>query len=311
MRYTNGMRAFSVVGLLGACVVLGVSLFVQLAHASAPVTPVVAMTVESPENVARGDAFLVTASVGSPMLKMTFEWMGKQHVVPTVTTSSLGGRAYARMLLPVPMDAEGASQTLVIKAGGMKPVTRQVAIITKDRPVQKLTVDKKFTSPPVAEKARIAEDRRKVAEVVARYTPKQDWTLPLLRPVAGDISGQFGLRREYNGVTKSIHRGLDMRSPAGTPVPAIADGEVVLADGLYYSGNAVYIDHGLGVVTSYMHMSELMVEHGQKVKRGDIIGKVGSTGQSTGPHLHLGLMVLGTAVDPVPFMEAAAPQKAQ
>lgn len=307
MRYVQGMRMFSVAALLGGCVALGLTLLVQWAHA-APVTPVVNLVVESPDSVARGDGFLVTASVGTPMRSMTFSWMGKQHVVPAVMTSAAGGRAYARMLLPVPLDAEGANHMLTVTAGGMEPVRKQVTLVDKARPVQKLTVDKKFTSPPAHEKARIAEDRRRVAAAVSRYTPTQEWSLPLLRPVEGSISSQFGLRRVYNGATKSTHRGLDMRSPMGTPVPAVADGEVVLADGLYYSGNAVYIDHGLGVVTSYMHMSELLVQPGQKVKRGEIIGKVGSTGQSTGPHLHLGLMILATAVDPVPFMQAAPTQ---
>lgn len=300
MRYNR--RLFSAAGLC-ACTVLVLTLLAGGAVA-APAAPL-ELTVESPASVARGDAFLVTASVPNATAKMTFKWMGKQHVVPTVLVkNATAGRAYARMLLPVPMDAAGNSQPLVVTAGENTART-QIALVDKARPVQTLTVDKKFTSPPAHEKARIAEDRRRVAEAVSRYTPMQEWSLPLLRPVAGSISSQFGLRRVYNGATKSTHRGLDMRSPMGTPVPAVADGEVVLADGLYYSGNAVYIDHGLGVVTSYMHMSELLVQAGQKVKRGEIIGKVGSTGQSTGPHLHLGLMVLATAVDPVPFLQPA------
>lgn len=268
------------------------------------------VSIESPTRVARGDAFEVTASVDSsaPLSSLSFVWMGKSVKVPTYGTNAAnaanaaGNRAYATLLLPVPVDAKEDELLLQVKAGGSASAQQRVSLYNKERPVQKLTVDKKFTSPPAHEKERIAADRRRVAEAVSRFTPQRQWTLPLLRPVEGSISSQFGLRRVYNGATKSIHRGLDMRSPMGTPILAVADGEVVLADLLYYSGNAVYIDHGLGLVTSYMHMSELLVQPGQKVQRGEVIGKVGSTGQSTGPHLHLGLMVLGTAVDSVPFM---------
>lgn len=302
MKYAKGMWYASVVGLFGACLVLGLALFVPSAHS---VTPKVELKVESPNRVARGDAFTVTASVDSPMTKMTFTWMGKTLVVPTYSTSAAGGRAYATLLLPVPVDAKESSLTLSVKAGGLKAVQTEVTLFDTKRPVQKLTVDKKFTSPPARELERIAEDRRRVGEAVSRFTPEKSWNMPLLRPVEGSVTSQFGLKRVYNGIPKSVHRGLDMRSPTGTPVLAVADGEVVLADALYYSGNAVYIDHGLGVVTSYMHMSQLLVQPGQKVQRGESIGKVGSTGQSTGPHLHLGLMVLGTAVDPVPFLQPA------
>lgn len=303
MKYATLAWYASVTGLLGACLVLGAVLFAKPAFC---ITQNVSLKVDSPSRVARGDAFEVSASVDSPMAQMSFTWMGKNSVVPAQTTSAMGGRTYATMLLPVPVDAKENELTLIVKAGGLKPVSVTISLYDKNRPVQKLKVDKKYTSPPASEKERIAEDRRRVAEAVARFTPQKSWTLPLLRPVEGSISSQFGLKRVYNGLTKSIHRGLDLRSPMGAPVLAVADGEVALADALYYAGNAVYIDHGLGLVTSYMHMSELLVQPGQKVRRGDTIGKVGSTGQSTGPHLHLGLMVLGTAVDSVPFLPAAA-----
>lgn len=296
-------------GLLGLTLVLGMSLFAAPALC-APQTE--ALKVDSPSRVARGDAFEVSASVDSPVTHINFVWLGKSWSVPAHTTNTANaadGRAFANMLLPVPVDAKENELILTVKAGALQPARVTVSLYNKNRPVQKLQVDKKFTSPPASETARIAEDRRRVGEAVSRYTPQKLWTLPLVRPVQGSISSQFGLKRVYNGMTKSIHRGLDMRSPMGTPVLAVADGEVVLADALYYSGNAVYIDHGLGLVTSYMHMSELNVQPGQKVQGGDIIGKVGSTGQSTGPHLHLGLMVLGTAVDSIPFLPAAAAPK--
>jgi len=124
------------------------------------------------------------------------------------------------------------------------------------------------------------------------------------RPVPGEISSAFGLRRVFNGQPRSQHKGLDLRGSAGTSVLAAADGTVALVEELYFSGNVVYVDHGLGLFSMYAHLSAFDVRPGQRVSRGQVLGRVGSTGRSTGPHLHLGCYVLGTAVDPVPLMEA-------
>lgn len=263
----------------------------------------------SPDRVARGDGFMASATANSPVKALTFVWRGKSYAVPTSPVANVqGGAVQASLFLPMPLDVKETSLRLTVKSGlagadAPKPAQVQVAVYDKKRPVQKLTVDKKYTSPPAHEMERIKADRERVAKVVALYSPTLwDSPHPFLRPVPGIVTSAFGLKRVYNGIPKSVHRGLDMRGAMGTPVRAAGDGQVALADGLYYSGNAIYIDHGLGVVTSYMHMSKLEVQPGQMVKRGDIIGRVGSTGQSTGPHLHLGLMLQGTAVDPVPFL---------
>ncbi|MDR2695609.1 MAG: M23 family metallopeptidase [Deltaproteobacteria bacterium] len=124
------------------------------------------------------------------------------------------------------------------------------------------------------------------------------------RPVPGEISSAFGLRRIFNGQPRSQHKGLDLRGAAGTPVLAMADGTVALAEELYFSGNVVYLDHGLGLFSMYAHLSAIDVRPGQQVSAGQALGKVGSTGRVTGPHLHLGCYALGMAVDPTPLMEA-------
>jgi murein DD-endopeptidase MepM/ murein hydrolase activator NlpD len=125
-------------------------------------------------------------------------------------------------------------------------------------------------------------------------------------PLAGDFrhSSPFGSRRTYgNDPTLSAHAGEDYSAPAGTPVYAPAAGKVVLAEQLFVRGNAVVIDHGHGVFTGYWHLSELAVKAGEQVATGDLLGKVGSTGLSTGAHLHWELRVGGMAVDPLQWME--------
>ena len=103
----------------------------------------------------------------------------------------------------------------------------------------------------------------------------------------------------FNGELRSYHRGVDLRGAEGTPIKAMADGKVVIAQNMYFAGNTVYLDHGQGVISSYAHMSRLDVKPGEMVKAGQQIGLVGATGRVTGPHLHLGLNILGVAVDPL------------
>lgn len=255
---------------------------------------------DAPQRVARGDAFLVTAVSNAPATKMVFFWRDKSWTVPALLEN---GRYVSHILLAVPVDGElPDALPLVVRAEQGTETRRTIAFYSKDRPVQQLTVEKKYVNPPAHEQQRIAEDRRKVQATLAKFTPERCWSLPLLRPVPGEISSLYGLKRIFNGQPRSVHKGLDLRGAQGDPILAAADGTVALADDLYFSGNAVYVDHGLGVFTAYLHMSEMLVSPGQKVQRGQVLGRVGATGRVTGPHLHLSLLVQGTSVDPEPLL---------
>ena len=120
-----------------------------------------------------------------------------------------------------------------------------------------------------------------------------------VQPVDGIITGVFGSQRILNGKAKSPHRGLDIANDEGTPVVSTNDGLVVLAEpDLYYTGGTIVIDHGYGVKSIYAHLATVDVELNNNVKRNEVIGTVGSTGRSTGPHLHWGIMVFDTYIDP-------------
>ena len=114
----------------------------------------------------------------------------------------------------------------------------------------------------------------------------------------GEPSGNFGKRRVLNGKPKSPHSGVDYSAPAGEKVRAVSSGKVKMADDLYYSGYTVLLDHGGGLVSQYFHLQEITVEEGAAVEAGDLLGRVGSTGRVTGPHLHFGLRLYGRRVDP-------------
>ncbi|QHS53669.1 M23 family metallopeptidase [Edaphobacter sp. 12200R-103] len=120
----------------------------------------------------------------------------------------------------------------------------------------------------------------------------------------------FGTRRVFNGSLASIHRGLDYRARQGTPVHAVNSGRVVLARPLYFEGNCIVIDHGLGLTTIYMHLSKFRVKEGQHVTRGQLIALSGATGRANGPHLHLSVRWQGEYLDPAKLIALHLPSPA-
>ncbi len=144
----------------------------------------------------------------------------------------------------------------------------------------------------------IVAERDKLNALRSTFTPERHWTMPFQRPCVGVISSYFGTHRAYgDGPYTSYHSGIDFRAPGGTPVYAPAGGTVVLNEPLTIRGNAVIIDHGWGVLTGYWHLSASEVQVGQQLERGDLIGRVGNTGLSTGAHLHWEVWVGGISVD--------------
>ncbi|MBL7064210.1 MAG: M23 family metallopeptidase [Anaerolineae bacterium] len=156
--------------------------------------------------------------------------------------------------------------------------------------------------------ATVARDRERFDAVRHTFTPERLWAMPFQRPCVGSISSYFGSHRSYNGGPyTSYHSGVDFRAPRGTPVYASAAGTVVLAEPTALWGNAVVIDHGWGVLTGYGHLSAIEAQVGQQVAPGDLIGKVGNTGLSTGAHLHWETWVGGNSVNGLQWLEEFCP----
>ena len=154
---------------------------------------------------------------------------------------------------------------------------------------------------------RAAEERERIVALWKRES-RSRFDLPLHPPLEKmPEGGRFGSRRFYNGEPRSPHTGRDYSAPQGTPVMAAEEGVVGLAEEHFFGGNSIFVDHGGGLVTMYLHLHEMFVEPGQRVTRGAVIGSVGSTGRSTGPHLHFGIRLHGQRVDPVRLM--ADPEK--
>jgi murein DD-endopeptidase MepM/ murein hydrolase activator NlpD len=182
--------------------------------------------------------------------------------------------------------------------GGREAVRRDIVVEAKEFPRKKLWVKESFAVPPKEVEERIRREAELVAWVYAIITPRWLGDGAFIQPNEGKVFPNFGQRRIYNDAPRSTHAGVDIAAPQGDPIRAANAGKVVLASHLYLSGNAVIIDHGLGVFSFYGHMSKLLVKRGQAVGKGDIIGKCGTTGRSTGPHLHWAVRVFDSRVDP-------------
>jgi murein DD-endopeptidase MepM/ murein hydrolase activator NlpD len=159
-------------------------------------------------------------------------------------------------------------------------------------PTERLTVDNQFVEPNPEQAQRAEEEGEKLRKIYATATPDRLWhgkfRLPLDNVTTG---GNFGRRRVLNGHPRSPHGGVDFPSPVGTPIHATQAGRVVLAEPLYFAGNTVVVDHGLGIYTFYGHLSVIRVKVGDELEAGTVLGDVGATGRVTGPHLHWGLSV--------------------
>ncbi len=174
------------------------------------------------------------------------------------------------------------------------------------RPGQ-LEVPGRFTQPNAEEQSQIDEAKKVKDEYLNRATPGRQWSGNFATPAEAPISDVFGAERVFNGKTQSLHLGLDFRVSTGTPVAAMNDGTVLLARPLYYEGNFVVLDHGQGLLTLYLHLSEFKVKEGDVVKRGQVIGLSGGTGRATGPHLDVRIRWQGTYLDPERLMQLTLP----
>src|SRR6266478_3149013 len=168
------------------------------------------------------------------------------------------------------------------------------------KPLMKVQGEKQFVEPSPEQIKRADEERQKLRNIFDRVTPERLWDGKFRIPLDGVTTGSnFGRRRILNRNPGSPHSGVDLRGATGTPVHAAQRGRVVLAEELFFAGNTVVVDHGLGIYTLYGHLSEIDAKVGDALEAGAVLGKVGATGRVTGPHLHWGLTVEKARVNPL------------
>ncbi|MEL6246370.1 MAG: M23 family metallopeptidase [Cyanobacteria bacterium J06648_16] len=251
----------------------------------------------------------VTLSPTSPRLGDTISVVISSvgtAIAPTVRVNGtdypsfqLSGDRYRALIPTSPLDQPGHRTIEVL--GIDPPRSLAVNLANRSFATQRIRLPAGSSSLGTDhEFARVAEFKRIV-------TPQRHWQGPLVRPSQGRVSTEFGVRRYYNGVFAQdyYHRGVDYAAATGSPVVAPAAGHIRLVgrvvDGFELHGNTVGIDHGQGVLSIMIHLSRIDVAEGDFVTAGQVVGGIGSTGASTGPHLHWGLYVHGVAIDPVPW----------
>lgn len=276
---------------------------ITLALAVCALTPVVAQ-----------DGRVLSVSVSSRTLQPG------SVVLITVTSSapiaSLDGRAFGRAVRFWPSAAPVEWRGLVAADLEAKPGAYDVDLAGADAQgtslggktrltvqakrfeTRRLSVGAEFVDPPAAEAERIATEAKRLAGLFTHATPRA-WRGSFQLPVPGEATSSFGRLTVLNGSPRGRHQGADFRAATGTPVLAPNAGRVVLAEDLYFSGNTVVLDHGLGMFSLLAHLSRIDVADGQEVERGVVIGASGATGRVTGPHLHWALRLSEFSVDPL------------
>jgi murein DD-endopeptidase MepM/ murein hydrolase activator NlpD len=215
-----------------------------------------------------------------------------------------------RALAGIDLDIEPGAHAVTVEAGPRAAparATRSLEVAAKRFPTRRLTVNPTYVNPPATVLARIEEEAKRLAAIWRESAASPLWNDAFTAPVPERANSAFGTRSIFNGQPRSPHGGADFPSPAGTPIRAPNAGRVVLADDLYYTGQTVAIDHGLGLVSLFAHLSAIDVAQGATVERGAVVGRVGATGRVTGAHLHWTVRAAGARVDPLSLLAVLGP----
>lgn len=162
-----------------------------------------------------------------------------------------------------------------------------------------LKVDEKKVSPPKRAMIRIKKEQKEIGVIYRTITPEKMWSGPFMFPLGTELTSPFGTKRVYNGHMHGFHQGLDFRARTPLPIQAPENARVAMAKDLYFTGNTIILDHGLGLFTIYGHMSSLAVKVGDRVKKAQLLGLSGASGRATGPHLHWGAVLKKQKFNPL------------
>lgn len=281
------------------------AVFVSLAPLAlaAPLSRQAGVTLQ-PARPVNGSPILFQVSSVTRVAAISGTWLGHQlNFFPSHNSwYALGG---------VPVETSPGTYELklteTLAGGKTRELARKIKIARANYPSITVKVAKQFTEPNPEQLHQIDADKQVKQKTFAIETPQRLWSGPFAAPVSAPISDVFGTARVFNQKVQSRHLGLDFGAPAGTPVHAINRGAIVLARDLYFEGGFVVIDHGQGLFSLYLHLSDLRVKEGDEVTSGQVIALSGGSGRATGPHLHLAVRWQGIYLDPATLLRLPIP----
>lgn len=243
----------------------------------------------TPREVIPGDVFIIKVETDGTKAAMV-EFMGsKINLYPLNENHLLA-------IVPVDIDTAPAKYDINITIGEGRHKT-EITVRRHEFKTIKLTLPEgKVTLSPEDEERAARE-----AELLNKIWPEitaPAWSGRFTSPINSEVSTGFGVKRIMNEKKTSVHKGTDFRGETGAPVKAINSGTVVLTEDLFFGGNTLIVDHGMGLYSIYMHLSKFGVSKGEKVSKSQIIGSIGSTGRASGPHLHMSVRLNGFSINP-------------
>jgi len=251
----------------------------------------------NPETPVNGSPLLFAVRSSERLSSLKGRWRNRQVYFDF---DDAAGTWYG--LAGVGIDAPEGSHDLVLSGalpdGTVASSTHAVTIRKAAYRKIALRVPQRYTEPDPETLERIRQDQLLKKEAFGRFTAGRLWTGGFATPVDDVVTGSFGTERVFNRRRQSVHQGMDLRAAVGTPVGAMNSGEIVLAHEMFYEGGFIVIDHGYGLMTLYMHLSELRAKQGDRVVKGQVIGLSGDTGRVTAPHLHVAVRWQGLYLDP-------------
>jgi murein DD-endopeptidase MepM/ murein hydrolase activator NlpD len=251
-----------------------------------------------------GEVVLIRVSSRTPLQALEAGWLDR-----TLTFYQAEPRRWEG-LAPIDLAARPGRHALraVAKTADGRELKRTywLQVSARTFPDRRITVGKAFADPPAEVVPRITLERDAVEAILTGTTPERLWTEPFVVPVLAEATSSFGRRSIVNGERRGPHLGTDYRAAIGTPVVAPARGRIALAADHYMTGGTIIIDHGLGLYSYLIHLSERLAAAGTTVERGQKIALSGATGRVTGPHLHWAVRLAGARVDPQSLVEVTA-----
>jgi len=298
--------------LASTCILL-ITTWVVVGSAGAEASSDTAKTLSStwlvranPPKLVNGAPIFLEVTPPVRLKSLTGTWLGHEVVFDRGsdrTWFALAGVSLETKPGRYPLTLDGISV-----AGSRSSFRKNLSVGHARYPIIQLTVSKQFTEPSTEQMEKIKEDQDLKHKTFSAVTPEREWSGRFSAPVDAPSSDVFGTRRVFNGATKSVHQGLDYRVGPGTQVAAVNGGTVILARPLYFEGNCVVLDHGQGLLSLYLHLSEIKVKEGERVTRGQLLGLSGATGRATGPHLHIAVRWQGVYLNPATLLGLHLPE---